>query len=64
MRIGAGRRRRFHAALRRRAISANSTPNMIWELLIGGIVVVSFLAAVAIWILTALRRGQGRPIAA
>ena len=29
---------------------------MIWELLIGGIVVASFLAAVALWVLSALRR--------
>ena len=33
-------------------------PNMIWELLIGGIVVVSFLAAVGLWVLTALRRAK------
>jgi Transcriptional regulator containing PAS, AAA-type ATPase, and DNA-binding domains len=31
-------------------------PNMIWELLIGGIVVASFLAAAGLWVLTALRR--------
>src|SRR6266568_1596766 len=31
-------------------------PNMIWELLIGGIVVASFLAAVGLWVLSALRR--------
>ncbi len=29
---------------------------MIWEVLIGGIVVCSFLAAVALWILSALRK--------
>ena len=33
-------------------------PNLIWELLIGGIVVASFLGAVGIWILTALRRAK------
>src|SRR6267154_2482056 len=31
-------------------------PNMIWELLIGGIAVVSFLGAAGLWVLTALRR--------
>ncbi len=31
-------------------------PQMIWEVLIGGIVVCSFLAAVALWILSALRK--------
>src|SRR5207247_839939 len=31
-------------------------PNMIWELLIGGIVAASFLAAVGLWVLSALRR--------
>ncbi|SHG16617.1 sensor domain-containing protein [Bradyrhizobium erythrophlei] len=31
-------------------------PNTVWELLIGGIVVCSFLGAVALWIYTALRR--------
>jgi hypothetical protein len=34
-------------------------PNFIWELLIGGIVVASFLAAAGLWVLTALR-GQRR----
>ena len=29
---------------------------MIWELLIGGIVVVSFLAAIALWMHSALRK--------
>src|SRR5205807_6258657 len=33
-------------------------PNMIWEILIGGIVVASFLGAVAIWVVSALRRAQ------
>jgi diguanylate cyclase (GGDEF)-like protein/PAS domain S-box-containing protein len=31
-------------------------PHMIWELLIGGIVVASFLAAIALWVLSALRK--------
>jgi diguanylate cyclase (GGDEF)-like protein/PAS domain S-box-containing protein len=31
-------------------------PNMAWEVLIGGIVVCSFLAAIALWILSALRK--------
>ncbi len=31
-------------------------PNMIWELLIGGIVVASFVAAAGLWVLTAVRR--------
>src|SRR3954453_16629869 len=31
-------------------------PHLIWELLIGGIVVVSFLAAVALWVMSALRK--------
>src|SRR3954453_5810928 len=31
-------------------------PNMIWELLIGGIVVVSFLAAAGLWVLSAVRK--------
>jgi diguanylate cyclase (GGDEF)-like protein/PAS domain S-box-containing protein len=31
-------------------------PNMIWELLIGGIVVCAFLAAVALWVHSALRK--------
>jgi hypothetical protein len=31
-------------------------PNVIWELLIGGIVVASFLGAAGLWVLTALRR--------
>src|SRR3954452_11737151 len=31
-------------------------PHLIWELLIGGIVVVSFLAADALWVLSALRK--------
>ncbi len=31
-------------------------PNVVWEVLIGGIVVCSFLAAIALWILSALRK--------
>jgi len=31
-------------------------PHMVWELLIGGIVVSSFLAAIALWIHSALRK--------
>src|ERR1700737_4094552 len=34
----------------------NADPGMVWEVLIGGIVVSSFLAAVALWIHSALRR--------
>src|SRR6478736_3597471 len=34
----------------------NLDPNVIWELLIGGIVAVSFAAAAGLWVLTALRR--------
>src|SRR5213080_4085732 len=30
-------------------------PNLVWELLLGGIAVISFLVAIGIWILTALR---------
>ena len=30
-------------------------PNLVWELLLGGIAVVSFLAAIGIWMLSALR---------
>src|ERR1700733_2365769 len=33
-------------------------PNLIWELLIGGVVVASFLGAVGLWILSALRRAK------
>src|SRR3954467_8249717 len=33
-------------------------PHLIWELLIGAIVVVSFLAAVALWVMSALRNGR------
>src|ERR1700726_2546790 len=34
-------------------------PNVLWEALIGGIVVCAFVAALAIWIQSALRRGKG-----
>jgi diguanylate cyclase (GGDEF)-like protein/PAS domain S-box-containing protein len=33
-------------------------PNMIWELLIGGIAVASFLGAIGIWVLSALRKAK------
>ncbi|THD64244.1 MAG: EAL domain-containing protein [Bradyrhizobium sp.] len=36
----------------------SADPNMVWEMLIGGIVVCSFLAAITLWILSALRRVQ------
>src|SRR5665213_4313394 len=34
----------------------SADPNTVWEVLIGGIVVCSFLAAIALWIHSALRR--------
>jgi PAS domain S-box-containing protein len=34
----------------------SADPNMVWEMLIAGIVASSFLAAVALWILSALRK--------
>jgi diguanylate cyclase (GGDEF)-like protein/PAS domain S-box-containing protein len=34
----------------------SADPRLIWEMLIGGIVVASFLAAVALWVLSALRK--------
>ena len=34
----------------------SADPNFVWEMLIGGIVVSSFLAAVALWVLSALRK--------
>jgi diguanylate cyclase (GGDEF)-like protein/PAS domain S-box-containing protein len=34
----------------------SADPNMVWEALIGGLVVCAFLAAVALWILSALRK--------
>src|SRR5271156_4671310 len=33
-------------------------PNVLWELLIGGIVACAFLAAVAFWVHSALRRSK------
>ncbi len=33
-------------------------PQMIWEMLIGGIVVLSFLAAIVLWVLSALRKAK------
>src|ERR1700738_1950174 len=36
----------------------SADPHLVWELLIGGIVVCSFLAAVGLWILSALRKLQ------
>src|SRR5437764_2320335 len=33
-------------------------PNTIWELLIGGIVIASFLGAVGLWVVSALRRAK------
>ncbi|MEH2489007.1 diguanylate cyclase (GGDEF)-like protein/PAS domain S-box-containing protein [Bradyrhizobium sp. AZCC 2230] len=36
----------------------NLDPNLIWEALIGGVVVCAFLAAVALWIHSALRRSK------
>ena len=38
------------------SFAGSADPNMIWELLIGGIVVASFLAAIALWVLSALRK--------
>jgi diguanylate cyclase (GGDEF)-like protein/PAS domain S-box-containing protein len=34
----------------------SADPNLVWELLIGGIVVSSFLAAIALWVHSALRK--------
>jgi diguanylate cyclase (GGDEF)-like protein/PAS domain S-box-containing protein len=36
----------------------SADPNMVWEMLIAGIVVSSFLAAIALWILSALRTAR------
>src|SRR5258707_11287617 len=36
----------------------SADPNTVWELVIGGIVVCSFLAAIALWIHSALRRAK------
>src|ERR1700731_4237575 len=38
--------------------AGTADPNVVWEVLIGGFVVCSFLAAVALWIHAALRRTQ------
>jgi hypothetical protein len=34
----------------------SADPNMVWEILIAGLVVSSFLAAVALWVHSALRK--------
>jgi hypothetical protein len=34
----------------------SADPNMIWEMLIGGIAVSSLVAAIALWVLSALRK--------
>lgn len=36
----------------------NLDPNLVWEALIGGVVVCAFLAAIALWIHSALRRSR------
>ena len=36
----------------------SADPSLIWEMLIGGIVICSFLAAIALWIFSALRKAQ------
>jgi diguanylate cyclase (GGDEF)-like protein/PAS domain S-box-containing protein len=36
----------------------SADPRLIWEMLIGGIVICSFLAAIALWIFSALRKAQ------
>src|SRR5450432_4110317 len=36
----------------------SADPNMVWELLIGGIVVCSFLGAIGLWILSAVRKAR------
>ena len=36
-------------------------PNQIWELLLGGIAVVSFLVAIGLWTLVGAARGQATP---
>src|ERR1700734_1692763 len=38
------------------SLVGSADPQMVWEVLIGGIVVCSFLASVALWILSALRK--------
>jgi len=37
-------------------MNPNMDPNVVWEVLIGGVVVCGFLASVALWIHSALRR--------
>jgi diguanylate cyclase (GGDEF)-like protein/PAS domain S-box-containing protein len=41
-----------------RGYTGSLDPNMIWELLIGGIVVASFLGAIGLWVLSALRKAK------
>ena len=36
-------------------------PNQLWELLLGGIAIVSFLTALGLWVLSALRRAKRSP---
>ena len=36
-------------------------PNMIWEFLIGGIVIASFVAAITLWVLSAVRKVKRPP---
>src|SRR5260370_15121583 len=36
----------------------SADPNAVWEMLIGGIAVCAFLAAVVLWVLSALRKVQ------
>ncbi len=36
--------------------AGSADPNLIWEMLLGGIAVCSFLVAIAIWVLSALRK--------
>src|ERR1700761_1423228 len=38
--------------------TGSAEPDMVWEVLIGGIVVCSFLASIALWISSALRRAK------
>ena len=40
------------------AYTGSLDPNMIWELLIGGIVAASFLGAVSLWVVSALRKAK------
>ena len=41
------------------AYTGSLDPNMIWELLIGGIVGASFLGAISLWVLSAVRKAVG-----